>query len=434
MLRLAEVHMVNHPIINKFNGPFTNKMEGGAYIFRNDEGHEILYTNQRMIDLFECEDEDDLRMHIGGSFDGMIHDPAPYMVIKEIDTQLAESVNGSGYVFFNIITKKGKVRRVVSHWTLVNDEDFGDIFYAYIFIHRMDNVVNDFDPITGVLGKGKFDKYAIDICKKYHEEDRDPYAIIYLNLVNFKLLNIEQGVNEGNECLKVVARILGKSYENAFVSRLSDDHFAVFSKYENVHENTEKAERTFYDTYGSNKNVICKFGIYKFFLSPDFDIESAPSCAKIACDYIKRDMKNDIAEYSDELANSMKTTEYVIGKIDEAIEKGWIRVYFQPVIRTITGELCGMESLVRWIDPVVGFLPPDKFIGALEDERCIHKLDSYVVDKVCEELGRRLTAGIPAVPVSVNFSRLDFLLCDMLSVVEAAVKNTMFPRNFCISR
>ncbi|MCR5405802.1 MAG: EAL domain-containing protein, partial [Lachnospiraceae bacterium] len=154
------------------------------------------------------------------------------------------------------------------------------------------------------------------------------------------------------------------------------------------------------------------------------------SCAKMACDFIKRDKDRDIVVYSGELADNMKTTEYVVGNIDEALENGWIRIYYQPVVRTLTGELCSMESLVRWIDPVIGFLTPDKFISALEEERCIHKLDSYVVNKVCEGLGERLKNGVPTVPVSVNFSRLDFQLCDMLSVVETAVKKYDVPKGY----
>ncbi|MBR4719748.1 MAG: EAL domain-containing protein [Lachnospiraceae bacterium] len=423
--------MLNPPDMdNRFVSTYTERMEGGAFAFRADEGHELLYANSNMVRLFECENMADFMEYTGGTYDGIIYDPEPSIIHKEIDKQINEQELDSGYVFFNIITRTGCVRRVVNHWTYVHDNDIGDVFYAAVYIHRLDNVVNDYDNITGLLGKSKFDKYATDINKKYAEGDDAAYAIIYLNLVNFKLLNIEQGVNEGNECLKTVSRILGKAYDYSFISRLSDDHFAVFSKYEGIIEKTEKAKRKFYDSYGSHYNVICKFGIYKFRLSPEFDVESALSCAKMACDYIKRDKDNDIVEYSDELAGNMKTTEYVVGKIDEALEKEWIKIYFQPVIRSLTGELCCMESLVRWIDPELGFLPPDKFIGALENERCIHKLDSYVVDRVCKELGRRLAEDIPVVPASVNFSRLDFVLCDMLEVVETAVNKYNVPKEY----
>lgn len=156
--------MINTPDVdNRFVSTYTERMEGGAFVFRADKGHEMLFANRNMVRLFECEDTADLMAHIGGTYDGMIYDPEPNMIHKEIEKQLNERGLESGYVFFNIITKTGSVRRVVNHWTLVHDSDIGDVFYAAVYIHRLDNVVNDFDTVTGLLGKSKFDKYAISI-------------------------------------------------------------------------------------------------------------------------------------------------------------------------------------------------------------------------------------------------------------------------------
>ncbi|MBR5406255.1 MAG: EAL domain-containing protein [Lachnospiraceae bacterium] len=414
----------------KYGRQFAKNATGGAFIFRADDSHEILYANQNLIRMFECDDYDDFISYTGGSFFGMIHTPEPEIMQREIELRMADSTDNSGYVFFNIITKGGIVRRVVNHWIVIHDDEDGDLFYAYLFMHRLENQGSDYDTVTGLLGKQKFTRYAIDINNKYHADDNAPYAIIFVNLVGFKLLNIERGVAEGDECLKALGKALTKAYDYAFVARLSSDHFVVFSKYEDVHEKTEKAMQMFYDSYGYKTNVICKFGIYRFNLGPGFDAESAISFAKIACDHIKRNKNDDIAEYTGELASKLHATEYVIEHIDEALENGWIKVYFQPVIRTLTGRLCSMESLVRWIDPVIGFLPPDQFIGTLEDERCIHKLDSFVVDSVCSCLRERMDAGKPVVPVSINFSRLDFILCDMLNVVETAVSKYSIPRDY----
>ena len=95
-------------------------------------------------------------------------------------------------------------------------------------------------------------------------------------------------------------------------------------------------------------------------------------------------------------------SEYVAGKIDDAIKNGWIKVYYQPVIRSLTGELCGFESLARWIDPEHGFLSPAQFIGALEEVELIYKLDIYMIEKVCSDIHDWLENGEDAVPVSIN--------------------------------
>ena len=305
----------------KISSSFVDRMEGGAFAFSADDEQKLVYVNDNLIRLFECKDADDLLAHVGGRLEGMIHDPAPSIILNEISRQVEESKNGSGYVFYNIKTKKGDVLRVVNHWTLVHDDDLGDVFYATIYLHRLDNAANDFDIVTGLLGKRKFDRYAAGINRQFIEEnDKMTFAIIYVNIVNFKLLNLERGVNEGNACLRKVAKVLGSAYGNAFVSRLSDDHFAVFTEYESSIDRTEQAIRTFAEDYGNRYNVILKFGIYRFEPGPDFYVETALSRAKMACDTVKKADKTDYAEYSSELAECVKTTEYVVGKIDEAIK------------------------------------------------------------------------------------------------------------------
>ena len=122
--------------------------------------------------------------------------------------------------------------------------------------------------------------------------------------------------------------------------------------------------------------------------------------------------------------------DYVITHIDDAISNEWIKVYYQPVVRSLTGQLCSAEALARWIDPEHGFLAPDKFIGALEECELIHKLDCFIVEKVCRELHEHILAGKPAFQVSINFSRLDFIKCDMLDMVEKNIEKYNIPRDY----
>lgn len=87
-------------------------------------------------------------------------------------------------------------------------------------------------------------------------------------------------------------------------------------------------------------------------------------------------------------------------------------------IRVSTGKICGYEALARWNDPLMGFLPPSSFIGTLEENRLIHKVDCFVIRQVCEDLRTLQEAGEALVPVSINLSSLDFELCDIFTVTE----------------
>ncbi len=422
--------MTNTEKNSKIPEMFAKNLAGGSFIYRAGPEHELLYADNGIVRLFECSDYEEFANLVGNSFNHIVSESQAETVLKEIEFQLEESPNASGYVFYHIQTKYGNIRRVVNHWTLVHDDAGGDIFYAFIFLHKTDNVGSDFDSTTGLYGKHNLQKHISNINKKLGETDPRDYAIIYLNLVNFKLLNIEHGVFAGDECLTVISDILRSYFRNACISRISGDHFAVFSEYDELAQKSEKVLRQFMKAFGNENHVALKFGIYRFVLRPDFDIEFALSQAKIACDHIKYDAKTDIIEYSDSLLKEIKISQYVVRTIDEAIENDWVQVYYQPVVRSLTGWLCSLESLARWIDPVVGFLGPNQFIDILEQERCIHKLDCHIVNKVCQCIHERLATGLPMVPVSVNFSRLDFVMCDMLSVVEEAVKKYDVPRDY----
>ena len=127
--------------------------------------------------------------------------------------------------------------------------------------------------------------------------------------------------------------------------------------------------------------------------------------------------------------NGIDMHAYVVSHIDDAIEQGWVRPYFQPVVRTLTGKLCGSEALARWDDPTYGLLAPDQFIGPLEEAQLIHKLDCDIVRQVCRLYRTSIDASEAVVPVSFNLSRLDFDLCDIFHIIEDAVYRYEVPRN-----
>lgn len=122
--------------------------------------------------------------------------------------------------------------------------------------------------------------------------------------------------------------------------------------------------------------------------------------------------------------------QYILEHFDDALASGFIQVYYQPVIRTISGQLCSFEALARWFDPVHGMLRPDEFIPVLEKEKLIHELDGFVIHEVCRRIRRMFDSGDTPIPVSVNLSRMDFTLCDIFSVVDESARSYHIPHDF----
>lgn len=110
--------------------------------------------------------------------------------------------------------------------------------------------------------------------------------------------------------------------------------------------------------------------------------------------------------------------QYIVNNFESALEKGYVKAYYQPVIRTLTERICSVEALARWQDPVVGLLSPFLFINVLEKYRLIHKLDLAILDNICITYNEMRERGLPLHPFSINLSRLDFDEVDMLDAIS----------------
>lgn len=115
------------------------------------------------------------------------------------------------------------------------------------------------------------------------------------------------------------------------------------------------------------------------------------------------------------MALRFQKKQYIINNFDDAIKNEYIKVFYQPLIDANTGKICGLEALSRWDDPKYGFLPPADFIETLEEYHQIHRLDMYVVDRVCRDIIEVKNTRRKLIPISLNFSRMDF---DSLNLAE----------------
>lgn len=286
-------------------------------------------------------------------------------------------------------------------------------------LHRLSEKTDRyFDALTGLPNLEYSCMRGESFANEIREADGDP-ALVFLDFVGMKLYNNANGYEKGNELLICFAAFLKKQFPKNLVCRIANDHFMVIADMENLEEHLKRVRRDI-------KSVVSKIsmdlyvGVCKI---EEYDaIFDVTEKAKLACN-IQKKMRGEFIRYYDErLHKDLLLQNYVVNHVDEAIANGYIKIYYQPVVRTITETFCGMEALARWIDPQYGFLNPAVFIGALEDSRQIHKLDSHVIELVCKEMRTEIDQGHPVVPVSFNLSRLDFVGCDIFDVVERTLE------------
>lgn len=247
------------------------------------------------------------------------------------------------------------------------------------------------------------------------------FSVIFFDICDFKEYNYLFGYDAGDELLKQCADIIRRHFDGEFVCRFYDDHFVVLSSKSKLEERVAAVCRDVLET-GFGTTIQLKAGIYEM-TDREESIFAACEKAGIARKWIQYDPTKLCCFYEPHMQEMDILQHYVASHIDEAIDNGWIELYYQPVACTLFNHICSLEALARWNDPEHGLLQPGVFIGALEKSHQIHKLDSYMILQVCRDMREAMDAGQTVVPVSFNLSRLDFVSCDIYSIIEDAVKS-----------
>lgn len=284
------------------------------------------------------------------------------------------------------------------------------------------------DHLTGLYSLHRFAEKAHDALVAMTPQAAENTVIVFLNLHRFQRYNRRYGYEEGDRVLYRLAASMQANSGILLCGRVAEDHFLFLTDKASVEEILRGLNHRLQEI--SYDSLLCiRAGIYD--ISPADSVIAAGDKAKAAADSLRGKSVGEVFwhYYDQELALAMERRAYILENFDRAIRNGWIHVYYQPVMRTLTGKLCGMEALARWEDPVYGLMPPALFIHVLEENLLIHKLDLHIVRLVCEDYRREVNAGHRFVPVSFNLSRLDFDLCDILDEINQIVLEHEVPKD-----
>ena len=286
------------------------------------------------------------------------------------------------------------------------------------------------DPLTGLPNTNYLYEFGKEKINTVRAENRTPY-LIYANISSMQSYNNNYGFDEGDRLLCLAAKTLKEQFPKALLTRDSDDHFVVITRIDDEEELSRRLNEANSiirrDTHGN----ITELQIGVAPVSEDIDLGKALDHAKHALKYIDNERKRHKSCCSFFDRNMMeveKNRQGIIDNLDRAIEEGWIKVYYQPIVRSTNGKVCGVEALARWDDPVRGLLSPALFIPILEKSLLIHRLDLCVVKHVLSDLKTNEQNGNQNVPVSINFSRADFDACDLVQEICKLVDEAQIDR------
>lgn len=416
---------------------YYDMIAGGVCLVRQSAEEQILFVNKEMLKLYQCKTEQEFYQLTKGRFAGLM-EADDYMPLEvRMNSRHGDAEEGYAFLAFRCYTKEGVYLHVEGTFQNGTVPGFGKVWMLNLVNKERSMAVSDLDPVTGLLNMHAFyqrveKKIDAQRAKRQPDDTGMLYCPVYLNLTNFKVYNETHGLYEGDRMLRKIGQLLKSKFPSSYVTRLSGDNFALFVPRAGL----EIKIRDICQAVNNEihiPNITMKAGIGSFdeedgarrrAITAYFDQ------AKLACDSIKKDATRFAAFYHASMRRSMADRIFILDNLDRAIEQGHIQVYYQPVIRTMTGKLCGCEALARWIDPVKGTLSPGSFIPVLEESRLISRLDRHIIEEVAKLLRYQLENKIQMVPISVNLSRYDFMLMDPLAFVERIVEQYHIPRYY----
>ena len=274
------------------------------------------------------------------------------------------------------------------------------------------------DRLTDLPNMRHFFTLAEELRVQMLADGQQP-VMVYFDIIGLRHYNRQYGFEKGDRLIVGFADILRRQFGDHRICRFNGDHFAAVTDEARVGEELQTVLQQC-ETVMDGKRLPIRVGVYPNRLEV-VDVNVACDRAKFACDQNKGSLTSTITWFDEKMLKNGEIYRHIISNLDRALAEGWVKVYYQPIIRAANGRICDEEALARWIDPTLGFLSPAYFIPALEESKLIYKLDLYVLEQILEKMKQQAEAGLYVVPQSVNLSRMDFESCDVVEEIRRRV-------------
>ncbi|WP_368922322.1 putative bifunctional diguanylate cyclase/phosphodiesterase [Comamonas aquatica] len=290
------------------------------------------------------------------------------------------------------------------------------------------------DTLTGLGNRWVFQQHLQE-CMQQAQVTGEPSALLLLDLDNFKAINDGYGHPAGDHVLQEVAkRLKAVLRSQGWLARLGGDEFAVLLPHADADVAAQWAEQILHAMQAPCAwgQVQLEFGTsIGVGLSP-LDARDPPSlmrCADMAMYRAKERGRGNFVFYQESMGHAMAEKVLLSERLRLALGYGGIQLHYQPQIETATGKVCGMEALLRWTDPVLGEIPPDRFIPVAESSGLILELGSYLLDAACRQIRAWMDQERP-VRVAINLSPQQLRQHNLVDQVRAALVRHQVPAHW----
>ena len=267
----------------------------------------------------------------------------------------------------------------------------------------------NFDQVTGLRKRENFN----NLGESYVEYDCSSMGIFASDIIRLSDINDKFGYTAGNTRLRMVADVIRGVFTGYDIYRYEQDEIVVFCK--------DIDKKSFMGLVRIVRESLDDLDVS---VSTGFSWTDKPDIARQLSEVrLMYDIEKDIKLKSLDSTMRNKVFKDVVSEID----KGSFMVYYQPKVDSRTGITVGAEALIRFFDEAHGIVGPIHFIEILEENRCSHLIDLFVLDEVCKAQKHRCINEKRVVPVSVNFSKNTLEYAGLLEQVKEIMNRYDLP-------
>lgn len=270
-------------------------------------------------------------------------------------------------------------------------------------------------------------------------KDNSTFALLYFDLDRFKQINDTLGHDFGDRVLDLVGKRISRLIRKSdALARIGGDEFLVLiSGIKSENEAVLLANRIIEDF---KKPFIVS--TYSLYLTTSIGIAIYPEAgetnqalmknADIAMYKAKDIGGNSYYIYSKELSEMEMDNLILINQLRQAEHNNELRLFYQPIIDIETGDIVGMEALIRWEKPEEGIVSPARFIPLAEETGLIIPIGEWVLRTACIQQKDWVNKGYKTIRVSVNISAKQFQKHDFVETVLMIINETGIDPNYLV--
>ena len=317
--------------------------------------------------------------------------------------------------------------------------EMGENLHQY---HEQVRYVAYHDSLTGLPNRQMFMDY-LNRATAEARRNLQGVAVLFLDLDNFKRINDTLGHQAGDMLLKAFSNRLAKhlretdivshtSPEEAsrVVARLAGDEFIILlpgtSRPGEAQQIASRILKSLLEPFVISLQELYISASIGIAMYPE-DGETASELlrnADIAMYHAKKIGRNNFQYYSRKMNEESAQKLKIEGKLRHALENNALELHYQPQVNLVTGQISGVEALLRWEDPELGKVPPDVFIPIAEEYGLIVDISEWVINEACRQAQDWTRVFSLPITMSINVSAVHFNNQNLEAVIASALKAT----------